>query len=101
MIEKPPVDPEMYRVIGAIMGAVNGLIFLPPKTLREVGARLVFSVSSGYGLYYVPIQILKWSDIATVKYENVMLGAAMIVAFLSWPLAGVVIKRASVKLSGK
>lgn len=101
MIEKPPVDPETYRIVGAIMGAVNGLIFLPPKTFREVCARLVFSVSSGYGLYYVPVQFLRWQDIETVKYEDMLLGAAMIVAFVSWPLAGVIIKRAGLKISGK
>lgn len=101
MIEKPPVDPETYRIVGAAMGALNGLLFLWPATLRDAAARFVFSAFSGYGLYYVPIQILKWTDVETVRYENVVMGAAMIVAFLSWPLAGVLIKRAGSKLTGQ
>ena len=100
MIEKPPVDPETYRMVGAAMGALNGVLFLWPKTFRELLARSIFSGFTGYVLYYVPIQLLKWSSVDFVEYQNIVMGGAMVMAFLSWPLAGILIKRAGAKLSG-
>lgn len=83
------------------MGAVNGLLFLRPATYREAAARFVFSGTTGWALYFMPMQVLRWADMESPIYARLVLGGALIAAFLAWPIAGVAIKASGAFMSRK
>lgn len=99
-MDKPPVDPDTYRLVGALVGATSGLLFLWPKTLREAAARCLMSVFFGFGFYFVPIRVLNWASDTSVPYNDLVMGGAILSAFLAWPLAGVIIKAVGKKMTG-
>lgn len=100
MMERPPGDPDLYRIIGAFVGATSGLLFLWPKTFQEAVARGLMSVFFGFGFYFVPIKVLNWIADTDAPYEDLVMGGAILSAFLAWPIAGVVIKAVGKRVGG-
>lgn len=100
MMERPPGDPDLYRLVGSLVGASSGLLFLWPKTIREAIARGVMSVFFGFGLYFVPIKLLNWVADTDAPYNDIVMGGAIVSAFLAWPLAGVIIKAVGKRVQG-
>lgn len=96
----PPVNPDTYRLIGALVGATSGLLFLWPKTLRDAVVRFLFSTFFGFGFYFVPIQLLNWADVKAVPYQDLVTGGALLVGFLAWPVAGFIIRKAGERIAG-
>jgi hypothetical protein len=83
----PPYDPEMHRIIGAVLGAVAGLLHTKPINIRDALARGVFSMIAGYGFYFVALEFFGWD-----YTKDRVIGAALLVAFVSWHVAGGVIR---------
>lgn len=89
-MDKPPVNPDDYRYIGAIMGASQSLLFVWPRSVREAAIRFVFSTISGSILFFIPIEYFGWD-----RSVEKVLGAAGLIAFVSWFAAGGIIAAAS------
>lgn len=94
-MDGPPVDPLLMRVAAAFVGAVGGVVYFKPRSIRDALARLVFSVAAGVVFGFVPVEMLGWS--ATPEHR---FAGHVLMAFASWPVAGVVSKWISARAGG-
>lgn len=82
-----PNDPYVAKAFGAVLGAIAGLLYSKPKNLRDTLSRFVFSLIAGFTLYFVPVRFFGW------EWSNDHITAgAVVMAFVSWYVAGPVIK---------
>ena len=81
-------NPEFYRVLGAVAGAVLPLLYIRPLNIRDAIARFTFAAIVGYSFYFVAIDFFSWPETP----RRVMAGAIMAGA-ISWFLAGAIIVR--------
>jgi len=93
MIEKE--NPEVYRVLGAVAGAVLPLLYVRPLNIRDAIARFVFAGIVGYAFYFVAIDFFGWPETP----RRIMAGAILAGA-ISWFIAGAVIVRAVKQIRG-
>ena len=80
-------DPMIYKAMGSLIGTVAGLVYIKPRNLRDAISRTFVSLAAGMLYYFVPIDYFGWD----YDNEKTLAGAAL-VAFVSWPLAGLVFK---------
>lgn len=88
-------DPEFYRIIGAVAGAILPLLYVRPLNIRDALARFFFAAIVGYSFYFVPIDYLSWPETP----HRVMAGA-IIAGAISWFLAGALIVRVVKQVQG-
>ena len=85
-MEKPPVDPEHYRFLGALVGTTGSLIYFWPRTVKDAIRRGLFSMMAGSIFYYVSLDFFEWD-----MSPRHVIGGAALVSFIAWPLAGLVL----------
>jgi hypothetical protein len=81
-------DPEVYRAVGSVAGAILPLLYVRPVNIRDALARFVFAVICGYAFYFVALDVFGWPETS-----NRILAGAIIAAAASWFLAGAIIIR--------
>ncbi|MVA47311.1 hypothetical protein GOZ83_19850 [Agrobacterium vitis] len=91
-IEFSPVDIDVYKAFGSLLGSVGALLYSRPTNMRDMLARLVFSLIAGFALYFVPIEVLGWKEI-----RDRIIAGSLLMAFLSWFIAGALVKYATAK----
>lgn len=92
MIEAAYHDPLLYKAIGAALGTTAGLVYIKPRNRRDALGRAFFSSSTALTFYFVPMEYLGWP----VNPERIW-ASTFLMAFLAWPLAGVLFKWVSEK----
>lgn len=89
-------NPEFYRVLGAVAGAVLPLLYIRPLNIRDAIARFAFAAIVGYAFYFVAIDFFGWPETP----RRVMAGA-IIAGAISWFLAGALIVRVVKQVRGE
>lgn len=81
-------NPEFYRVLGSVAGAVLPLLYVRPINIRDAIARFTFAVIVGYAFYFLAIDFFGWPETP----RRIMAGAILAGA-ISWFMAGAIIVR--------
>ena len=81
-------NPETYRAIGAVAGAILPLIYVRPINIRDAIARFVFAGVVGYSFYFVALDWFGWPET-----PNSVMAGAIVAGAASWFLAGALIVR--------
>lgn len=81
-------NPEFYRVLGSVAGAVLPLLYIRPLNIRDAIARFAFAAIVGYAFYFVAIDFFAWPETP----RRVMAGA-IIAGTVSWFIVGALIVR--------
>jgi hypothetical protein len=89
VIRRMGKDPEFYRILGAVAGAILPLLYIRPMNIRDALARFVFAGICGYAFYFVALDFFGWPEVP----NRIMAGAIMAGA-ISWFIAGALIVRA-------
>ena len=89
---EPPHDPLIYKLFGAVLGTMAGLVYFVPKNARDAIARGFFSCVTGVTFYFVPADYLGWE----ITSERIIAGA-FLMAVAAWPLAGILFRWMSEK----
>lgn len=89
-------NPEYYRIIGAVAGAVLPLLYVRPLNIRDAIARFAFAAIVGYAFYFVALDLFGWPENA----RRIMAGA-IIAGAVSWFAAGALIVRVVKQVKGE
>lgn len=81
-------DPDVYRAVGAVAGAILPLLYIKPLNIRDAIARFFFACISGYSFYFVALDWFKWPETS-----NRIMAGAIIAGAVSWFVAGIIILR--------
>lgn len=81
-------NPEVYRAIGSVAGAILPLLYIRPLNIRDAIARFVFAGIIGWAFYFVALDWFGWPETP----RRVMAGA-IIAGSVSWFIAGTLIVR--------
>lgn len=81
------VASAIAKAVGAVLGSILALAFLPPNNMRDFVTRSVFSLISGF-VFSDPVRVwLKWdADI------SMNMAAASLTALASWWVWGAVVR---------
>lgn len=93
MMDNTPADPFGFQYLGSLIGAFGALLYFWPKTIRDALIRATFSIMAGSTLYFVPMDFFNWG-----MSRDRIIGGAVIVAFMSWPIAGALVRAAKSRL---
>jgi hypothetical protein len=81
-------NPEFYRVLGSVAGAVLPLLYVRPINIRDAIARFTFAGIVGYAFYFIALDFFGWPETP----RRIMAGAILAGA-VSWFIAGGLIVR--------
>lgn len=82
--ETTPPDFTLVKFAGGFVGGVLSLIYIPPKNLRELIGRMVFSTIVGGSGAFVVLERFSWRE--TVEH---WFWSAIMVGGFAWIAAGV------------
>lgn len=88
-------NPEYYRILGAVAGAILPLLYIRPINIRDALARFFFAAIVGYAFYFVALDWFGWPEIP----RRIMAGA-IISGAVSWFIAGSLIVRVVKQVQG-
>ena len=74
-------------IVGAVLGSILALAFLPPKTMRDFLTRSTFSLIFGF-VFAEPVRVwLKWEP-----EMSMLVAAASLTALASWWVWGAAVR---------
>lgn len=92
MVASPLMTPEggtnlILEFCGSVIGAALAQFYLPPKSWREFGLRIAFSVPVGVLFSWVPMRMIEFPE----GWKGIV-AASCLAAFAAWWLAGAVVR---------